>query len=59
MHPIILAAQILYDIALEEGDTIKSNAYAQFLLEDAFVNAENQARVSKLSDLFQTYLQEK
>ncbi|MBQ5463963.1 MAG: hypothetical protein IIT53_08090, partial [Fibrobacter sp.] len=42
-----------------EGDTIKYNAYAQFLLEDAFVNAENQARVSKLSDLFQTYLQEK
>ena len=59
VHPIILAAQVLYDIALEEGDTIKSNAYAQFLLEDAFVNAENQARVSKLSDLFQTYLQEK
>ena len=54
-----LAARVLYDIALEEGDTIKSNAYAQFLIEDAFVNAENQARVSKLSDLFQTYLQEK
>jgi tetratricopeptide (TPR) repeat protein len=54
-----LAAQILYDIALEEGDTIKSNSYAQFLIENAFVNAENQARVSKLNDLFQTYLQEK
>ena len=54
-----LAARVLHDIAIKEGDTIKSNAYAQFLLEDAFVNAENQARVSKLSDLFQTYLQEK
>lgn len=54
-----LAARILHNIAVKEGDTIKSNAYAQFLLEDAFVNAENQARVSKLSDLFQTYLQEK
>ena len=54
-----LAARILHNIAVKEGDTIKSNAYAQFLLEDAFVNAENQARVSKLNNLFQTYLQEK
>ena len=54
-----LAARVLHDIAIKEGDTIKYNAYAQFLLEDAFVNAENQARVSKLNNLFQTYLQEK
>jgi tetratricopeptide (TPR) repeat protein len=54
-----LAARVLHEIAIKEGDTIKYNAYAQFLLEDAFVNAENQARVSKLNNLFQTYLQEK
>ena len=54
-----LAAQVLHEIAIKEKDTIKSNAYAQFVIEDVAVNAANQARVSKLSDLFQTYLQEK
>ena len=54
-----LAAKTLHDIALREGDTLKANQYAQFLIEDVAAAAENQAQVSKLNDLFQNYLQEK
>ena len=54
-----LAAKTLHDIAISEGDTLKANQYAQFLIEDVAAAAENQARVSKLNDLFQRFLQEK
>ena len=54
-----LAAKALYDIALSEGDTLKANQYAPFLIEDVAAAAENQKQVSKLNDLFQNYLQEK
>ena len=54
-----LAAKTLHDIAISEGDTLKANQYAQFLIEDVAEAAENQAQVSKLNDLFQNYLQEK
>ena len=54
-----LAAKTLHDIAISEGDTLKANQYAQFLIEDVAAAAENQAQVSKLNDLFQRYLQEK
>ena len=54
-----LAAKTLHDIALSEGDTLKANQYAQFLIEDVAAAAENQAQVSKLNDMFQSYLQEK
>ena len=54
-----LAAKTLHDIAISEGDTLKANQYAQFLIEDVAAAAENQAQVSKLNDLFQNYLQEK
>ena len=54
-----VAARLLRDIALIEGDTLKANQYAQFLIEDVTSAAKNQAQVSKLNDLFQNYLQEK
>ena len=54
-----LAAKTLHDIAISEGDTLKANQYAQFLIEDVAAAAENQAQASKLNDLFQNYLQEK
>ncbi len=54
-----LAAKVLHDIAISEGDTLKANQYAQFLIEDVAEAAENQTQVSKLNDLFQNYLQEK
>ena len=54
-----VAARLLRDIALIEGDTLKANEYAQFLIEDVTSAAKNQAQVSKLNDLFQNYLQEK
>ena len=54
-----LAAKTLHDIAISEGDTLKANQYAQFLIEDVAAAAENQAQVSKLNDLFQNYLQQK
>ncbi len=53
------AAKTLHDIVISEGDTLKANQYAQFLIEDVAAAAENQAQVSKLNDLFQNYLQEK
>ncbi len=52
-----LAAKTLHDIAISEGDTLKANQYAQFLIEDVAAAAENQAQVSKLNDLFQQHLQ--
>ena len=54
-----LAAKTLHDIAISEGDTLKANQYAQFLIEDVAAAAENQKQISKLNDLFQNYLQEK
>ena len=54
-----VAARLLRDIALIEGDTVKANEYAQSLIEDVTSAAKKQAQVSKLNDLFQNYLQEK
>ena len=54
-----VAARLLRDIAMIEGDTVKANQYAQFLIEDVTSAANSQARVSQLNDLFQNYLQEK
>ena len=58
-HRMKLAAKTLHDIALNEGDTLKTGQYAQFLVEDAASAPEKQMRVSQLNDLFQNYLQEK
>ena len=55
----IIAAKYLRDIALIEGDILKANEYAQSLIEDVTSAAKNQAQVSQLNDLFQSYLQEK
>ena len=55
----IIAARYLRDIALSEGDTVKANQYAIILAQEGATAANNQARVSKLNDLFQNYLQEK
>ena len=55
----IIATRYLRDIALSEGDTVKANQYAQFLIEDVTSAAKNQAQVSQLNELFQNYLQEK
>ena len=52
-----VAARLLRDIALIEGDTLKANEYAQFLIEDVTSAAKNQAQVSKLNDMFQQHLQ--
>ena len=54
-----LAAKVLHDIAISEGDTLKANQYAPFLIEDVTATAESQKRVSQLNDIFQNYLQEK
>ena len=54
-----IAARLLRDIAMIEGDTLKASQYTQFLIEDVAAAAENQKRVSQLNDLFQNYLQEK
>ena len=54
-----VAARLLRDIAMIEGDTVKANQYAQFLIEDVTSAANSQARVSQLNDLFQNYLHEK
>ena len=58
-HRMKLAAKTLHDIALNEGDTLKTGQYAQFLVEDAASAPEKQMRVSQLNDLFQNYLIEK
>lgn len=52
-----VAARLLRDIALIEGDTVKANQYAQFLIEDVTSAANSQARVSQLNDMFQQHLQ--
>ena len=52
-----LAAKTLHDIAISEGDTLKANQYAQFLIEDVAAAAESQTQVSKLNDMFQQHLQ--
>ncbi len=52
-----LAAKALHDIAIEEGDTLKANQYAQFIIEDVAAAAESQKRVSQLNELFQQHLQ--
>ena len=52
-----LAAKALHDIAISEGDTLKANQYAKFLIEDVSAAAESQKRVSQLNELFQQHLQ--
>ena len=54
-----ISAILLRNIALTEGDTLKANQYALILAEEGATTANNQARVSTLNDMFQTYLQEK
>ena len=54
-----IAARLLRDIALIEGDTLKANEYALIIANEGASAAENQAQVSKLNDIFQNYLQEK
>ncbi len=53
------AAPYLHDLALNEGDSAKANQYAQFLVKEAADSGDKQARVSKLNDMFQSYLREK
>ena len=55
----MLTAKYLKDIALKEGDTLKANEYALILANKGGSAAESQAQVSKLNDMFQSYLQEK
>lgn len=55
----IVVAKCLNDIALSEGDTLKANEYALALADVGASAADNQLLVSKLNDLFQSYLQEK
>ena len=52
-----LAAKALHDVAIGEGDTLKANQYAQFIIEDVAAAAESQKRVSQLNELFQQHLQ--
>ena len=54
-----IAARLLRDIASIEGDTLKANEYALIVANEGASAAENQAQVSKLNDIFQSYLQEK
>ena len=53
------AAPYLHDLALNEGDSVKVNQYARFLVKEAADSGDKQARVSQLNDMFQSYLQEK
>ena len=46
-------------MALKEGDTLKADQYAQAMVENTSSPGESQARVSKLNDMFQSYLREK
>ena len=46
-------------MALKEGDTLKADQYAQAMVENTSSPGESQARVSKLNDMFQSYLLEK
>ena len=52
-----LAAKALHDVAIGEGDTLKANQYAQFIIEDVAAAAESQKRVSQLNEQFQQHLQ--
>ena len=54
-----IAAGFLRDIAISEADTLKTEQYARLLVKDASKEVESQARVSKLNDMFQSYLLEK
>ena len=53
------AAPYLHDLALNEGDSVKVNQYARFLVKEAADSGDKQARVSQLNDMFQSYLLEK
>ena len=53
----IIAARLLHDIAMIEGDTVKANQYALILAEKGATAANSQARVSQLNDMFQQHLQ--
>ena len=53
----IIAARLLHDIAMIEGDTVKANQYALILAEEGATAANNQARASQLNDMFQQHLQ--
>ena len=52
-----IAARLLRDIFLIEGDTLKANQYARILVEEVNATANNQMRVSQLNDMFQQHLQ--
>ena len=53
----IIAARLLHDIAMIEGDTVKANQYALILAEKGATAANSQARASQLNDMFQQHLQ--
>ena len=53
------AAPYLHDLALNEGDSVKVNQYARFLVKEAADSGDKQARISQLNDMFQSYLLEK
>ena len=59
LNGAMLTAKYLKDISLKEGDTVKANEYALILANKGASAAESQAQVSKLNDIFQSYLQEK
>lgn len=54
-----IVSDYLRELALKEGDTMKADQYAQVMAENTSSPGESQARVSKLNDMFQNYLQEK
>lgn len=54
-----IVADYLREIALKEGDTLKADQYAQVVAKNSSSPGESQAQVSLLSDMFQSYLQEK
>jgi predicted negative regulator of RcsB-dependent stress response len=51
------AARSLRDIFQVKGDTLKATQYAMFQAENAVSEAESNAQVSKLNELFQQHLQ--
>ena len=54
-----IVSDYLREISLKEGDTLKADQYAQVVAKNSSSQGESQARVSLLSDMFQSYLQEK
>ena len=52
-----IAARFLHDIHQSQGDTLKSIQYAMFQAENAISEGENNAQVSQLNDMIQSYLQ--